>query len=64
MIEENKKSFTNRKQSTKKIIKDYYLKKKLEGYSSIINPLHNTYKKQSKLRKGFIKLSVNKFNKY
>ena len=56
LIEENKKSFTNRKQITKKIIKDYYLKKKLEGYSSIINPLHNTYinrQKTIQIKKGF-----------
>ena len=24
-------------------IKDYYFKKKIEGYSSIVNPMNNTY---------------------
>ena len=32
-----------RQKSAKNIIKNYYFKKKIEGYSSIVNPLNNTY---------------------
>ena len=32
-----------RKKSIGQAIKDYYYQKKVEGYSSLINPVHNTY---------------------
>lgn len=32
-----------RQKSVGQTIKDYYLRKKIEGYSSLINPMHNTY---------------------
>ena len=32
-----------RQNSARNLIKDYYLKKKIEGYSSIVNPTNNTY---------------------
>ena len=42
LIKEKENESTGQK-STKNIIKDYYFKKKIEGYSSIVNPLNNTY---------------------
>jgi hypothetical protein len=38
-----KNNESSRQKSAKNIIKDYYFKKKIEGYSSIVNPLNNTY---------------------
>ncbi len=40
---DEKKDFTSTKKSIGQTIKDYYLRKKIEGYSSLINPLNNTY---------------------
>ena len=40
---DEQKNCTSTKKSIGQTIKDYYLKKKIEGYSSLINPLNNTY---------------------
>ena len=40
---DEKKDFTSIKKSIGQTIKEYYLRKKIEGYSSLINPLNNTY---------------------
>ena len=42
LMKEKNRSLTGRK-SAKNIIKDYYFKKKIGGYSSIVNPFNNTY---------------------
>ena len=41
-----------------KSIKDYYFKKKVEGYSSLINPLHNKYINRQKTIKIRSNISV------
>ena len=43
LIKENYNNESLRQKSATNIIKDYYLKKKIEGYSSIVNPMNNTY---------------------
>ena len=43
LIEERNNYNTYRQKSVGQKIKDYYLRKKIEGYSALINPLHNTY---------------------
>ena len=43
LIRENYNYESLRQKSATNIIKDYYLKKKIEGYSSIVNPMNNTY---------------------
>ena len=39
---------SSRQKSARNLIKNYYFKKKIEGYSSIINPLNNTYVNRQK----------------
>ncbi len=48
-----------RQKSARNIIKGYYIKKKLKGYSSIINPLNNTYINRQKTIKvkNFLNIS-------
>ncbi len=43
LIEERNNYNTYRQKSVGQKIKDYYLRKKIEGYSALVNPLHNTY---------------------
>ena len=43
LIRDNYNSESFRQKSATNVIKDYYLKKKIEGYSSIVNPMNNTY---------------------
>lgn len=52
-----KSNESRRQKSARNIIKDYYFKKKIEGYSSIINPINNTYINRQKTYK--IKRNVN-----
>ena len=53
-----KNNESSRQKSAKNIIKDYYFKKKIEGYSSIVNPLNNTYINRQKT----VKFKTNKKN--
>ena len=53
-----KNNESSRQKSAKNIIKDYYFKKKIEGYSSIVNPLNNTYINRQKT----VKFKMNKKN--
>ena len=43
IIEEKYNSNSSKQNNISQVIKDYYLKKKIEGYSSLVNPLNNTY---------------------
>ena len=43
LIEDKSIHNTFRQKSIGQSIKDYYFKKKVEGYSALVNPLHNTY---------------------
>ena len=56
IIEENNKG-NSIKKNIIQTIKDFYFKKKLEGYSSFINPINNTYfnrQKTIKIKKNYI----------
>ena len=52
-------SLSQRQNIIIKRIKDYYFKKKVEGYSSLINPLHNKYINRQKTIKIRTNISVN-----
>ena len=43
LVDDKKTNSTFRQKSIGQTIKDYYFKKKIEGYSAMVNPLHNTY---------------------
>ena len=51
-------SFRQSQNNIIKSIKDYYFKKKVEGYSSLINPLHNKYINRQKTIKIRANMSV------
>ena len=43
LVDDKKINNSFRQKSIGQTIKDYYFKKKIEGYSAMVNPLHNTY---------------------